>query len=301
MMIAMLQEPELVGALDLGRLPGQWKKVDLVLDRARTVAASRDGNVLDARAVDESRTGGHRLYPIVERHLAAAEDCHRALPKLLTSHGATQTAMWALLRAQFEASFFALWLLLPELSDGRVLRGIRADWLDDREAHKYQKELLDDPVTPIPDDVRTAKITEMLRIQDEHNRTYRAETAALGAKWRDPIGVNVIGEITSLEPAVFKEQRVLLRHAWRTLAGLQHGNLSALLRVSSQENAVTSPSGVTARLVPGDSPVQTIAGTTAALTMNACLRYMQCNQPSQQDRVIDLKTALRLRAEWKGL
>jgi hypothetical protein len=132
------------------------------------------------------------------------------------------------------------------------------DWLDDREAHRYQRELLDDPLTPIPDDVRHSRVAETLRVQNEHTRTCRTEAAALGAKWREPVSISVTTEITKLKHDGFEQQRVLLRHAWRTLAGLQHGNLSAILRVSSQDDAVVSPLAVTASpiAVASTLPVQ---------------------------------------------
>jgi hypothetical protein len=300
-MVSMLIDPHPVGNLDLGDVPNQWRKLDFIINLARTTAEKRQTGVIDPRMVDESRPGGHRLYPQVERFLGAAQDCHAALPLLLETHGATQTAMWALLRAQFEAAFYALWLLEPALSAERVYRAVRMEWLDDQRARIYQREALEDPNFPLSTKQRRQQLREQAKLDTDHAATYGAECAQLGHPCSFPISVNVIDEINHLNSEDLPEQRLLLRHTWRSLAGLQHGALSALLRVSTQSVAHETPNGVHAQLAPSDAGFQTIAATTNILTRNAFVRYLQCHRPSNATGVIDLSATLELRQKWAVL
>lgn len=297
----MLQKSELVGELNLGSLPTRWRKLDFVIGHTNAVVARRDARVIDGRGVDESRIGGHRLYPIVERYLASAEDCHMALPRLLQSHGATQTAMWAILRAQFEAAFFALWLLEPDESRIRVLRGIRVEWLDDKQSRAYFDEVLRDQIVPLAEVERIAELERHAKLSEDHTRTYKRECAALGFSYHRPEPVNVVDELATLQADRFPEQRPLLRHVWRTLAGLQHGDVGSLLRVSAKEDTVETGTGYSAQLSPSDSAFQTIAETTALLTMNAFSTYMQRHQPTTTSAVLDLAEVRRLHALWDRL
>ncbi len=59
--------------------------------------------------------------------------------------------MWALLRSQLEAAFWALWPLDPEESSQRVLRGIQVEWRDDRQSMTYFREFADDKSFPFID------------------------------------------------------------------------------------------------------------------------------------------------------
>lgn len=298
----VLVEPEMVGQLDLGDVPSQWRKLDVVIDLARRAANTRPPDVIDPRMVDESRPGGHRLYGQVERYLGAAHDCHLALPRLLASHGATQTAMWTLIRAQFEAGFYALWMLEPELSAERVYRGIRVEWLDDQQGHAYFREIYSDPSTPIDASLKRAQLQRQEELSDQHARTYGAECAQLGHVTTKPAQVNIIDELGKLKSEDFPEQRLLLRHVWRSLAGLQHGDLGALLRISSMDMpAEVSGGSLRARLAPSDAAFQTIATTTSLLARNAFLRYMQCHQPSNAAGTADLRAIIEFKQMWAQL
>lgn len=286
-----------VGVLELGDLPTTWRKLDRVFEVARQVSSGRDARLFDGRAVDESRQGGHRLYPLVERYLDAAQDCHEALPKLLQSHGATQTAMWCLLRGQFEASFYALWLLSPTESTTRVLRAVRLEWLDDASSRTHAREALLDALTPIDDELRQAELERHDRLDREHAAVFAAECAALGSMMSKPQQVNLVKELGMLDSNTIPEQRVLLRHVWRTLAGLQHGNTGALLRVSSTRKEGEGVSGVIVHMEPDDSAFHTLASTTAWLTVSALLVYIDKHQPPNRQTVVDLAEVRRIRAE----
>jgi hypothetical protein len=297
----MWERAKAVGVLEFGDLPTSWRKLDAVFEMAHRVSSARDARLFDGRAVDESRLGGHRLYPLVERYLNAAQDCHEALPKLLQAHGATQTAMWCLLRGQFEASFYALWLLSPRESKTRVLRAIRLEWLDDDAARRHAREVLCDGLTPIDDGIRHAELERQNQLDREHTAIYRGESEALGSKVSRPPSVNIIDELNGLESDAMPAQRVLLRHTWRTLAGLQHGNTGALLRVSSTRNEGHSVGSVILHLEPDDSAFQTLASTTAWLTVSALLGYMDKHQPHNGRAVYDLVEVRRVREEWSRL
>jgi len=289
------------GVLELGDLSTTWRKLDRVFEIARQVSSARDSRLFDGRGMDESRPGGHRLYALAERYLDAAQDCHEALPRLLQAHGATQTAMWCLVRGQFEASFYALWLLSPRDSATRVLRGIQLEWLDDASTRRYAREVLLDGLTPIDDELRKAELERHERLDREHAAVFAAECEALGSKMSRPLTVNLIEELGGLDSRVIPGQRVLLRHTWRTLAGLQHGNTGALLRVSSKRKEGEGIGSVVLHLEPDDAAFQTLASTTAWLTVNALLSYMDKHQPANRQAVYDLAEVGRIREEWSRL
>ncbi len=190
----VVNERTTVGTLDLGELPRQWRKLDFLNARAPEVREGR-GALLTRSQVDVSRPGGHRLYSGVERSLSAARDCDLALRSLLEHHGATQAAMWALLRGQFEASFWALWLLDPEDSLERVARGIAAEWLDDRASMTYFREFADDCSFPFVDEDRR-HVRE--QAANDHAATYRREASANGRWWVRPPEVNLTRALTEL-------------------------------------------------------------------------------------------------------
>lgn len=289
------------GVLELGDLATTWRKLDRVFEVARQVSKARNPALFDGRGVDESRPGGHRLYPQAERYLDAAQDCHEGLFRLLQAHGATQTAMWCLLRGQFEASFYALWLLSPHESATRVLRGIRLEWLDDQSSRRHARELLIDPLTPIDDELRKSELERQENLDREHAAVFAGECEALGLKVSRPEPVNLIKELGGLNASDVPGQRILLRHTWRTLAGLQHGNTSALLRVSSKRTKGRGIGGVVLHLEPDDSVFQSLASATAWLTVNALLSHIEKHQPTNRQGVHDLAEVRRLRDEWARL
>jgi hypothetical protein len=293
----VFDNPVLIGDLDLGPQPSRWRKVELMFRHAVRVRDRRDGALITSRRVDESRAGGHRLYAGAERHLSAAWDCHAALPVVLNQHGATQSAMWTLLRGQFECSFYALWLLDPTDSAERVLRGIQLEWLSSEQSRKYYSELLDDSEFPINDEDRARHRAERQALVAEHDRTYAAECLAVGKRWKKPPDVDVTRQLGSLSTIPVPAKRLLLRHVWRSLAGLQHGDIGALLRVSDRTEAEPTTGGQMLRLSPNDQAFQNIAGMTAALTMEALHRYAQCHQAQTSDP-IDLEHAALFRRRW---
>jgi hypothetical protein len=225
---------------------------------------------------------------MVERYLSAAWDCHLALPKLLDAHGATQVAMWAIMRSQFEAAFMALWLLDPEESRERVVRGVRAAWLDDRHSAHYSTEILGDELLPTDSCVRKSELEKHTHLTQKHNKIFSDECAQLGFPYKKPNPIDLTKEIAALKSEGFPEQRVLLRHVWRTLAGLQHGDVGALLRVSDQDSIGQKKRIISATLSPADTSFQTIAETVALLTTNAFNKYAERNRPTGGHRVLDL-------------
>lgn len=247
--------------------------------------------------MDESRPGGHRLYGAVERALGAAEDCNLALQSLLTSHGATQTAMWALLRTQLEAAFWALWPLDPEDSSQRVLRGINIEWRDDRQTMTYFREFADDNSFPF---VGRDRLKARQQAADVHANTFRAEAAANGASWQAPPNIIITEELTKLSHLQEPGWGSLLRGVWRSLAGLQHGSAAAQLRVSDQVHLEAIKGGSRLLISPSDEAFHQLASPTVTLHMAALARFIECHQPIAGTPV-DLGDLQRQRAFWNSL
>jgi len=195
----------------------------------------------------------------------------------------------------------ALWLLQPEDSVTRVLRGVRVEWLDDHESHKYFSQMLSDPESPLDEAARALELAKHERLLRDHDSTFRSECERLGRKWPRPDRIDVTRELGRLQIEQSPESRVLLLHTWRSLAGLQHGNAGALLRVSDMVERASGASGSRVRLSPSDSSFQTLAEITALLTMQAFARYLECHRPRSASGYLDLSAALKLREEWDAL
>lgn len=286
-----------VGELNLGEIPRLWRKLDYLMTKAGEVTESQQPG-LTRFSIDSTRPGGHRLYAAVVRALSAAHDCDRGLRALLQHHGATQTAMWALLRTQFEASFWALWLLDPEGTRERVLRGIHHEWLDDRASMRFYREFADDVTFLFTTRDRAQVRAQVAR---DHATTYRAEAEANGADWDKPPPINVTKELTLLGHAQEPGWGSMLRGVWRSLAGLQHGSAGALLRVSDQTELGSMPGGLRMQLSPNDEALLGLATTTLNLNMVALTRYFECHQPIHSTAAVDLLAVSEQRAFWRSL
>lgn len=300
----MLDLPERAGNLDLGELPSRWRKLDYFTTFVRNEVAQRKPQSIDPRAVDEALQGGHRLYPQVELHLSAAWDCHVALPKLLEAHGATNTATWSLMRTQFEASFRALWLLAPSQSRDRVLRAIRIAWVDDKAARTYTQEILNDPLLDMPMTEVAAEQAKSAQMTKEHEKTFNDEVEHLtGHRWkRAPQDINMIDELTKLDERLGGGRyRILFRHTWRTLAGLQHADTSALLRASDTAHAERMGKTTRMLITPSDQHFQTLGLSTSLLTQQALARYLQCHQPTHDPNRLNLAALSDARRLWDVL
>lgn len=287
-----------VGQMDMGDVPRVWRKVEGVERLAQNAGTISRPGVLTPHLFDTARPGGHRLYPAVERSLTAARDSTDALCALLEHHGATGTAMWSLLRTQFESAFWAYWLLEPQDSRDRVLRGVQREWLDDRKSRTYFEELAKDPAMPLSEQEREELATGDLG----HDATFAAEAAANGAeRWSKPPNVDVTRELSVVTIEGSPALRTMLRVSWRDLAGAQHGSVGAILRLSDKEQIAASVGGVTVRLSPSDSAFQQHASTAALLHAMALTRYMWCFQPVGDPRAVDLKELQRGRAFFGSL
>lgn len=286
---------EPVGILDLAGLPRRWRHLDFLHERALGMSQQGGSAVITPRQVDQARLGGHRLYPNVERALGAARDCDLALRSLLEHHGASQVAMWALLRTQFEGAFWALWLLDPEGSADRVVRGIGFEWRDDRASVTYFKEFADDEGFPFVDEDR-----KRLRQQaaDDHAGTFRAEAAGNGCSWDKPPTVNMTVELTRLRWVQQPGWGSMLRGVWRSLAGLQHGSTGALLRVSDQTVLEPIKGGSRMLISPRDDAFHHLADTTVTLHLAALARFIECHSPYRPG-TIDLAELARVRKFWQ--
>lgn len=276
----MFCDPRPVGDLDLARLRRSWRRLEHLFGAALQVRDTRDSRLVDARKVDLSRPGGHRLYCVVERHLDAAEDNHRALVELLARRGMTHAAAWCLLRGQFEAAVNALWLLSPASSADRVLRAVHVEWAEDRRTTRRNQDALADPHPYIDDAHRRVELARQEDLRRRHDIVYADECRRLGAPASRPSTPPVtdrLADVTAESP----EFELLLRHTWHTLSGLQHGETGALLRVSDQQVLQEHPDNVHVVLSPSEDATDVIAGTTAALTTEALRVYIIRHQPAR--------------------
>ena len=87
------------------------------------------GQVGTARQVDQSQPGGHHTYLVARQLITIAMDHHRALLTVI-ARSASPCAAWTLLRAVFESSALAAWVLDPADSLERRRRAQRRTCLD---------------------------------------------------------------------------------------------------------------------------------------------------------------------------
>lgn len=283
-----LTDPRPVAAADLTDLARTWRKLEFFAAHALEVAAIRDPRVLTSVQVDQSRPGGHRLYPLAQRHLHVAVEAHQALKVILRHHGATHVAMWCLLRAQIEASVRVSWLLESDDSRTRVSRAIHMEWEEIRTADAAKRHALTDELLPLEDTERDKALGELSAQTIETETIYRDELVALGEQpprspQRFSVGI-AAGLINPDQP----EARLLLRDAWHVLAGLQHGSVTAWLRVTDRLDEVRIPGGLRVHLAPSDDAINRYGTITASTTLSALATYIGRQQQQGSNRATDL-------------
>lgn len=152
------------------------------------------------------------------------------------------------------------------------------EWSDGHDADRNDRQALEDDLLPISEDDRRRELAHIQARREEHGVTYRAELAALGVRSRPhPSQFTVVGAVGELD-ADHPEFRLLLRHAWRLLAGLQHGRMSAWLRITDRLGEVEIPGGIRLHLTPNDDSTNQLCTVTAGLTITALDTYMKRHQ-----------------------
>lgn len=281
-------DPRPMGAADIAELAKAWRKLDYVAEKALEAKTTRDPRVVTSVQVDQARPGGHRLYPLVEQHLNVALDSHKALGVVLKHHGATQLAMWSLLRAQLEASVRVAWLLEPDDSRTRVSRAIHMEWDGARTSDGADRRALTDELLPIGDAERAKALDDLTQRTSAAVTTYRTELAALGeTSTKQPQRFSVNNAADAITPQ-HPEFRLLVRNAWHVLAGLQHGDMGAWLRVTDHLDEVEIPGGLRIHLSPSDDAINRYGNLVASATINALATYMSQHQQQGPNKAVDL-------------
>lgn len=206
---------------DLRQLTVGWEGIERAfarLDEADRFTAAH-GQVVTARLVDQSQPGGHRTYIVVRQLITIAMDHHRALLAVV-ARSASPCAAWTLLRAVFESSALATWVLDPADSLERRRRAQRRTCLDFQQQRNYQAALRRTMTAA----EAAASVAEEVRVAKE----LRAEAEDLGLSWRQVTGdVNLIAELAEL--AVLRNalgdaaRAPRLEALWRGMSGHAHG------------------------------------------------------------------------------
>ena len=180
------------GPWDLRQLTVAWESIERAfagLDEADRFTAAH-GQVVTARLVDQSQPGGHHPYVVARQLITIAMDHHRALLAVV-ARSASPCAAWTLLRAVFESSALATWVLDPADSLERRRRAQRRTCLDFQQQRNYQAALRRTMTAA----EAAASVAEEVRVAKQ----LRAEAEELGLSWRQVTGdVNLIAELAEL-------------------------------------------------------------------------------------------------------
>ncbi|MEZ0579284.1 hypothetical protein [Nocardioides sp. MH1] len=274
----MIDDAISTGTTDLTSLAPQWQLLDSGYRTLQSVGA-RPSPIFHARMFDEAQIAGHRVYMSVERFLAIARDNHRALVSLLGSaHGLSLSAPWNLLRATFEASFYAAWILDPEDGIERRQRALRVEVMDEREHALYYKDLL-----PVLDEGNEGDASllqrEFAKAAARNEAVYRREAVEMGLSY-PPAGPKILEELSRLSCARDGEHEgVMFQAIWKALSGLAHCRIGAYLRASDKSASRSVPGGFHAVLSVNDDYFLSIAGAVNTLHLEAVQLLLRRSQP----------------------
>jgi hypothetical protein len=263
------------GEMDLTQVVQAWGTV-----RARLIprldaadeAYARERTALSARRFDESQPGGERTYIQAASLIRVALDNLDALDHLVRTRGATIWAPWNLLRAVFEPSAWANWLLDPEDGLERRRRGIRRAVLDQREWRNFAAEFT------TRDPQRFAEMTER---DTAITSIYRDEAAACGMPW-DAAGrkLNLVDELPRLGSVrktfdVSDHDPRVVVGLWRSLSGMAHGFPYAAQSNSQTLASIDIPGGQRVTYSINDTSFQVHALAATGLLVDAVALYIR--------------------------
>jgi hypothetical protein len=272
------------GNIDLSDLARRWRLLEQLYAATETVVAAHDRRIFSARTFDQGQTAGHRVYASVERYLNIARDNHQALVALIASpHGITTFAPWNLLRPEFEASFYAAWVLDPDDSMERRRRALRLELLDQRDHNLYYEDVMRMSDGPAVEELADgfAALSSSLETARQRNETvYAREAAQLDLPYPRVAGVSVLHELGKLSTCDQAPQTdFLLRATWRGLSGIQHGRASAVMRASNLRDRQETKHGVRGLLDVDDNAFLNAANATTCLHMEAVRLLLLRSQP----------------------
>jgi hypothetical protein len=182
------------------------------------------------------------------------------LQTLLQHRGATVWAPWTLLRAVFEAGFWALWILEPVKGRERRLRGLRAEVLD------WKQRLLFFELFNIDTDPQVAA-------------GYHRDADALNEPWSNVTArVDITRELRTMATVKRVEPDSPAEHlaaVWRGLSGLQHGYAYASLATSDATRSVPVAGGRVELLSVSDDAFEAFATSACWLLYEAGMLYVR--------------------------
>lgn len=226
---------------------------------------------LTDRRFDSAHRAGQRLYITASGLIRVAREHQFLLARTMVgphAAGVYPHATLNLIRPAFEASLTAFWLLDPDDSRTRVLRGLRQCWEDHRQSDSWAEEMLGSPLA-------TRETREaVFKKKAEVARRYHEDAAHFRIKW-DKVRqkVNLVDEIKTLSTVDGDPlTRQALKVAWRQLSGVQHGLSYATLRSGQRIGEVPIPGGSQAVIVTDDEWLLTacrISAATQAWAMSA--------------------------------
>jgi hypothetical protein len=226
--------------VNLGNLPEYWQRVAELDEQANRVMQSWHSMEFTARFVDEAQTAGHRTYIGVTRLLNIAIDNQEAFQSLITTRGVTHWSQWNLLRPVFEASFYIIWVLDPDESRRRRMRGLRLEILDSKEQRNWIDSLKD---AGLDEDVIAANAQHQARA----TQVYHTEAGELGlTRSQANQSVNIVTELPKLSftrEMYSDEFNKFLISTWRRLSGFQHGFGYALTAGADKGRSIPIPGG----------------------------------------------------------
>ena len=165
-------------ALDLGNLPQINQVLDQRMHQLQRAEEHHHGRTaqFSDRLFDEAKPAGNRTYILANQLIEVAVENYHAVFALIQK-GATPWAPYNLIRPAFEAAFYALWILEPQDSVQRLLRGLRVAVEDNRQSENWIRELIKIP--NLTEDQRQSMQSPISR----SSTSFRRDAEGIGVKW----------------------------------------------------------------------------------------------------------------------
>lgn len=215
---------------DLTPIVLQWRAVEDRFKHWQQVEASFDPSEPSDRAHDCSGEAGVLSYAAASNYLTAAHDHHTLLYTLIRSEmPLSPFAPWSPLRALFETSFLARWILGPEDPQQRVKNGL-AMVLDEQRQHGNRLKINRKLRAPSANAAELAELDKTDAVYTAAKDRFNAIAEPYGMSMRST-GVPLVKQIQ--ETTVFSDEGKLIgEQVWRLCSSLQHADMAALFSVS---------------------------------------------------------------------
>lgn len=187
------------------------------------------------------------------------------------------------MRPEFEAAFYAAWVLDPDDSLKRRRRALRLELLDQRDHELYVAEVMaiaGSPATEhLSDDFDTFRVSDQ-EARARNGAVYQAEAEHLCLPYPRVQSIPVRDELGKLSTCrMAPHVDVWLRSTWRGLSGIQHGRTSAVLRSTTLRSRQDTAHGVRGLLDVNDDAFLNAAHAATSLHMEAVRLLLVRSQP----------------------